>query len=300
MKVLITGSSGFVGSHVIAFLTEKGYECIRLVRRAVRSPNEVFWDPLTGEINLAGIEGLYAVVHLAGEGVATGRWSNNKKERIRLSRVHGTRALTEALARCVQRPRVMFAASAIGYYGDRGDELVTEESTPGRGFLADVCQEWEAASRPAKDAGIRVVLGRIGLVLGREGGALAKMYTPFKLGLGGRLGSGRQYMSWISIDDVVGAIYAAISTAGLAGPVNLVSPQPVTNSEFTRVLGRALRRPTPFPAPAVLLKLLLGEMAEELFLSSTRVKPTRLEQANYTFKHPDLESCLTAQLGGTS
>jgi uncharacterized protein (TIGR01777 family) len=243
------------------------------------------------------LEGLDAVVHLAGENIADGRWTDEKKRRIRESRVQGTRALCEALAQLENKPKVLVCASAIGYYGDRGETLVDENSSAGGGFLSDVCQEWEQATEPARKAGIRVVNLRIGVVLSPKGGALAKMLLPFQMGAGGNLGSGKQYMSFVALDDVVGAIYHALTTESLSGPVNAVAPNPVRNSEFTKALGKVLHRPTIAPVPAFGARLLFGEMADALLLSSTRVAPTRLLESGYKFQCPDIDSALRHVLG---
>jgi uncharacterized protein (TIGR01777 family) len=296
MKVLVTGSSGLIGSAVVENLIAGGHSVIRLVRRAP-GQNEIHWDPAAGTIDAAGLEGLDAVVHLAGENVAQGRWTQEKKKRIRDSRVEGTRILCNALSGLVQPPRVLVAASAIGYYGARGDEVLTEESPPGSGFLSDVCRQWEAATAPAAQRGIRVVNLRIGIVLSSKGGALAKMLLPFKLGVGGRVGSGKQYMSWIALDDVVGAIDHAIANDSLSGPVNAVAPNPVTNYEFTKALGKVLEKPTLFPMPAFAAHLALGEIADELLLASTRVEPRRLLATGYKFLFPELEGALRHLLG---
>ncbi len=293
MKVLITGSSGLIGSALIPFLVEGGHHVTRLVRaRPKPDGDEVRWDPEKGEVDRDGFEGLDAVVHLAGENIAGGRWTVGRKAKIRSSRVEGARLLCEALAGLERPPEVLVSASAIGYYGDRGDEVLTEESPPGAGFLAEVCREWEAASGPADRAGMRVVRLRIGIVLSDRGGALAKMLLPFRLGLGGRIGGGGQYMSWIALDDVVGAIHHAMITEALRGPVNAVGPSPVVNLEFTKTLGRVIRRPTIFPLPAFAARLALGEMADALLLASTRVEPARLVGAGYVFRHPELEAAL--------
>lgn len=265
------------------------------MRGVPAGPDEYRWDPSAGDVEPAALEGLDAVVHLAGETVA-GRWTDDKKERILRSRVDGTRTLSEALAGLERPPRVLVTASAIGYYGDRGDEQLTEESSSGDGFLAEVVREWEAASRPAEEAGIRVVRLRFGIVLSPAGGALETMLTPFRLGVAGKLGSGRQWMSWISIDDVVGAIRHALVADELAGVANTVAPNPVTNAEFTKTLGRVLGRPTLLPVPGAALRLALGEFSQEA-LSSTRVVPRRLLESGYEFRHPDLEQALRHVLG---
>jgi len=248
-------------------------------------------------LDAARLEGLDAVVHLTGENIATGRWTAEKKAKIRDSRVGGTRVLCDSLAGLKQPPKVMVCASATGYYGDRGDELLTEESTSGTGFLAGVCREWEAAAKPAVQKGIRVVHLRFGMVLSGAGGALAKLLPPFRMGLGGVLGTGRQYISWIALDDLLGVIAHALTTEALQGPVNAVTPNPVTNQEFTRTLGWLLSRFTVFPIPAAAARLAFGEMADEVLLASQRVQPTRLLATGYRFRYPDLEGALRHSLG---
>jgi hypothetical protein len=236
-------------------------------------------------------------VHLAGDNIASGRWTAAKKVSIRSSRVQGTTVLCEALAQLVKPPKVLLSASAIGYYGDRGETTLREASPPGTGFLAEVCQAWEAATAPAVQRGIRVVHLRFGIVLSPAGGVLAKLLTPFRLGLGGVVGTGKQYMSWIALDDVLGVIQHALNTETIQGPVNVVAPQPVTNQEFTTTLGKVLRRPTRLPLPAFAAHLLFGEMADALLLASTRVMPARLVASEYTFRHPALEAALQRLLG---
>src|SRR3989338_4623676 len=299
MKVLVTGSTGLVGSALVPFLASGGHEVVRLVRGRLKpGVVEVPWDPQAGTIEAAKLEGLDAVVHLAGERI-TGRWTAAKKARIRSSRVQGTRLLAETLARLGRPPPTLVCASAIGYYGHRGDELLREESPPGAGFLAEVCREWEAAARPAAEKGIRVVQLRIGVVLSAAGGALALMLTPFKLGLGGRVGTGQQYMSWIALDDLAGIIQHALANESLRGPVNAVAPRAITNREFTKTLGRVLGRPTIFPMPAFAARLAFGQMADELLLASARVEPTRLIASGYKFRTPELEAALRHLLGKT-
>jgi uncharacterized protein (TIGR01777 family) len=293
MRILVSGSTGLVGGALVPALTSQGHEVARLVRPSSRAPGggaAVSWDPEAGRIDAAALEGIDAVVHLAGESIAARRWSEAQKARIRDSRVKGPRLRAEALAKLQHRPRVLVSASAIGFYGDRRDEIVREESASGGGFLAEVCRAWEAAARPAEDAGIRVVFLRSGMILSPKGGALAKILTPFKLGAGGPIGNGRQWMSWITVEDEVGAIRHALAQEGLRGPVNCVSPRPVTNHAFTKSLGRALHRPTIFPMPAFAARLAFGEMADELLLSSTRVEPGRLLATGYSFAHPDLDT----------
>src|SRR5688572_2690270 len=284
MKILISGSHGLVGSALAKSLTTHGHEVIRLVRRArtVGAP-EIEWQPDKGLIEREQIEGIDAVVHLAGENIAEGRWTSDKKRAIRDSRVKGTALLSETLATLKQPPAVFVSASAIGYYGNRGDELLPETSTPGNDFLARVCQDWEKATTPASEKGIRTVLTRFGIILAENGGALAKMLTPFQMGIGGRIGNGKQWMSWIALDDVVGAIQWLIKDRFINGPVNFVAPIPVTNTEFTKTLGRVLSRPTLFPIPAFAVRLAFGEMADSLLLASQNVEPVVLKARGFAF-----------------
>lgn len=302
MHVLVSGSTGLVGSRLVSHLRSAGHDVVRLVRPSpgpsrFASERTVTWDPSARSVVAAELAGFDAVIHLAGENIAKGRWTDAKKRRIRDSRVTGTRLLSETLASVDPPPRVVVSASAIGYYGDRGDELLDETSAPGDDFLAEICQEWEAATAPLQEKGIRVVHPRIGVVLSRGGGALARMLLPFRLGLGGRIGSGHQYMSWISLDDLCSVLHRAVNDERLWGPLNAVSPSPVTNREFTRVLARVLSRPALIPVPAAGLRLALGEMADHLLLSSTRVDPAILAKARHEFQHPDLETALRAILG---
>jgi uncharacterized protein (TIGR01777 family) len=293
--VAVSGSHGLVGSALVPFLTTGGHRVVRLVREA--AADAVRWDPATGLQDPAGLVGVDAVVHLAGENIAARRWTDAQKDAIRRSRVEGTRRLCEALAALPRPPRVLVAASATGFYGDRGDERLTEESAAGTGFLAEVCREWEAATEPAERAGIRVVHLRFGMILSPRGGALAKMLVPFKLGAGGPMGSGRQFVSWIAIDDAIGAVLHALVTDDLRGPVNAVAPSPVTNAEFTRRLARVLRRPALVRLPAFAARLAFGEMADALLLASARVVPARLQSAGYRFRFVDLEATLRHLLG---
>jgi uncharacterized protein (TIGR01777 family) len=295
--VAVTGSRGLVGSALVPFLTTGGHRVLRLVREAAAEPDALRWDPAGGIQDPAGLAGVDAVVHLAGENIAARRWTDVQKDAIRRSRVEGTRRLCESLASLPHPPKVLVAASAIGVYGDRGDELLTEESAGGAGFLAEVCREWEAATEPAGRAGIRVVHLRFGMILSPRGGALGKMLTPFRLGAGGRMGSGRQYVSWVAIDDTIGAVLHALVTDDLRGPVNVVAPTPVTNAEFTRTLARVVRRPTLVPLPASVARLAFGEMADALLLASARVMPARLESSGYRFRFVELEAALRHLLG---
>ncbi len=299
MHVAVTGSSGLVGSALLALLSKERHAITRLVRSDPR-PGEVRWDPVSSTFDAEELQEVDAVVHLAGENISGRRWSSAFKEKIRSSRVKGTDLLSRGLANSQSPPKVLVCASAIGFYGNRGDEVMDEAAGQGSGYLADVVGQWEAATRPASDAGIRVVHLRIGVVLSRDGGALQKMLTPFKLGLGGRIGSGAQYVSWISIDDVARAVVHALKTDSISGPVNATSPQPVTNSEFTRALGRVLHRPTFFPVPAIAARLAFGQMADDLLLSSTKVTSERLLASGFEFQHPSLEDCLNCLLDRNS
>ena len=295
MKIAISGSRGFIGSALVKSLRAGGHEVVPMVRASNPVADGVAWSAEAAYVDTVKLDGIDAVVHLAGESIQ-GRWTPKKKARIRESRYQGTRLLAEALTQPAKAPRVFVCASAIGYYGDRGDEVLREESAPGEGFLAEVVREWEAATEPAAKKGIRVVNVRSGLVLGRQGGALAQMLLPFKMGVGGRIGSGKQYMSWIALDDEVGAIGHALQSETLRGPVNFVAPNPVRNAEFTKVLGKVLSRPTIFPVPAFAVKAAFGQMGEELLLYSQRVEPVRLTAAGYKFRYPELEGALQRAL----
>ncbi len=294
MKVLVSGASGLVGTRLTAALETAGHQVIRLVRDKSRAgAGASYWNPATGEVDTAVLGECDAVINLAGESIASGRWTAKKKEQIRDSRVAATTTLAKAMARAPARPRTLINASAVGYYGDRGDELLTEASPPGTGdFLSAVCRDWEAATEGAMMAGVRVVLARFGVILSGAGGALKKMLLPFRLGLGGKIGSGRQTMSWVAIDDVVGATLDCLVNASLQGPVNFVAPQPVTNAEFTKTLGRILARPTIFPMPAFAARAAFGQMADELLLASQRVQPAKLLEFGYPFKYPNLAGAL--------
>jgi uncharacterized protein (TIGR01777 family) len=298
MKVLVSGSRGLIGSALIPFLTARSHTVTRLVRGPAQpGGTEIPWGPTEGKLDPGMLETHDAVVHLAGENLAAGRWTPKRKARFFDSRVKGTRLLAETLAGLAQPPKVMVSASAIGYYGDRDDEVLTEESSLGRGFLADLCREWEAASAPAAEKGIRVVRLRFAIVLSAAGGVLKKMLLPFRFGLGGRLGSGRQYMSWIALDDVLAIILCALTDDSLAGPVNAVAPNVVTNREFTRTLGRVLMRPAIFPVPAFALRTVFGDMADETLLASNRVQPAKLLAHGFAFQYPELEGALRHVLG---
>lgn len=289
MKILVSGSSGLIGSHLVPELRSRGHQVSSLVRRPARNQNEVQWTPEV-QFNTGNPD---AFIHLAGETI-TGRWTGQKKTAILESRTTGTRNLAAAAA--ATGAKVFLAASAVGYYGPRGDEILTESSPSGNDFLSRVAREWEAAADLARQAGVRVINFRIGVVLTPRGGALQQMLTPFRLGLGGRVGSGKQWMSWIALDDVIGAILFGLETESLRGPVNLVAPTPVTNAEFTKALGAALRRPTIVPVPAAAVKMFFGEMGESLLLSGQRVVPNKLQESGYRFVHPELREALQSMV----
>jgi hypothetical protein len=298
--VLVTGASGMVGRVLVRFLEARGLEVRRLVRGDVRGPGEYRWNPVRGELDPAALDGVSAVVHLAGESIADGRWTAARRAAIRDSRVVGTAALVGAIASRRDRPEVLVSASAVGYYGDRGDEPLSEEAGPGSGFLAGVCVDWEREAAEVEQCGVRSVRLRLGVVLGPEGGALARMLPVFKAGAGGRLGSGRQWMSWIAVEDLAAICGEALQRAEWRGAFNAVAPVPVTNAAFTETLARVLGRPAVLAVPAAALKLLFGLMAEEALLASTRAVPARLEAAGFTWRHPDLEAVLRAALGRPS
>jgi uncharacterized protein len=293
-KVLVSGSFGLIGAALCPFLGASGYQVTCLIRGESAGEGQISWDPaqpLAPEL----VSGFDAVVHLAGESIV-GRWTTEKKAAIRNSRVSGTKHLAKALAEAPQPPEVFISASAIGYYGDRGEEILREDSPRGRGFLADVCREWEFATAAASDAGIRSAQTRFGVVLSTGGGALAKMLPPFRLGLGGEMGNGRQWWSWIDLQDVIGAIAHIINNSSLRGAVNVVSPTPVTNAEFTNTLAAVLSRPAIFPMPGFIARLMLGEMADELLLASQRVEPDKLARSGYLFQQSNLRNSLQAIL----
>jgi|ERR1700722_12116372 uncharacterized protein (TIGR01777 family) len=293
-KVLVSGASGLIGSALLRALQSSGYEVTRLVRSAIAGKGDVAWDPAR-PLAPESVSAFDAVVHLAGESIV-GRWTDAKKRRVLESRVQGTRNLAEAVAAAPQRPRVFISASAIGYYGDRGEETLREESSSGNGFLPEVCRQWEAAAQPASAAGIRTAQMRFGVVLSASGGALQKMLPPFRMGVGGNIGSGRQWSSWIDIGDVVAAILHVIKTDTLRGPVNVVGPNPVRNVEFTKTLAAVLSRPAILPLPAFAARLVFGQMADELLLASQRVEPAKLSASGYVFKRPELRAALEAIL----
>jgi hypothetical protein len=298
VDVAISGASGLVGTALSKSLRADGHRVRRLRRGGTTAGDEIGWDPDAGRIDAPALEGVDAVVHLAGVSIGERRWTDAQKQAILDSRVRGTATVAGAIASRERKPRVFVSASAVGVYGNRGDEILTEDSVPGDDFLADVCRAWEDATRPAADAGVRTVCIRSGLVLAAHGGALARMLVPFRLGLGGRIGSGRQWVSWITLDDEVAAIRHAIATASLQGPANLTAPNPVRNAELTRTLGRVLRRPTVLPTPLLPLHLRYGrELVRSLLVHGQRVVPTRLQGSGFAFAHPELEPALRAVLG---
>ncbi len=302
MKILVSGAGGLIGSALLPSLLNDGHAVGRLVRSGPDSDPaspRIYWDPQKNVIDEASMKGFEAVVHLAGENIAASHWDEETRRRIRDSRVHGTRLLSQTLTRLSPPPKVLVCASATGYYGSRGAEILTEDCPAGTGFLPEVCREWEAAADPAREKGIRVVHARFGMVLCSRGGALTKMLTPFKLGLGGRIGRGDQFMSWVAIDDAVRAIRFLLDSDALSGAVNAVSPNPVQNAEFTRALGRVLFRPTIAVLPAFAARMLFGPMADELLLASCRAIPRRLLDARFTFQLPEIEPALRHSIRGS-
>lgn len=292
MNILISGSSGLIGGRLQRLLRASGHRVTRLVRREPQSADERRWDPAAGTMDATALQDVDAVVNLAGDNIGKGRWTDAKKKRILESRVQTTGLLADKIAKADRKPECFISASAIGFYGHRGDEELTESSEPGRGFLVDVCRAWEDATAAASRAGVRVVNPRFGMVLAGDDGALTKMLLPFKLGVGGVMGSGKQYWSWLSADEAARVILFCITHRELSGPVNAVSPHPVTNAEFTKALAKVLHRPAFFPMPAFAARLMLGEMADNLILASARVLPRKLESAGYDFLHPEISSCL--------
>jgi uncharacterized protein (TIGR01777 family) len=295
MRLLVSGASGLIGSALTKAASSAGHAVTPLTRK--RTPGAIEWNPSAGVLDATAIEGFDAVVHLAGENIAAARWTAAQKKRILDSRVKGTRLLATTLAQLQRPPAVLVSASAVGFYGDAGDRVLREDSPPGSDFLATVCREWEQATEPASKAGIRVVNLRSGMVLAKEGGALAKMLFPFKMGVGGKIGSGKQYMSWIDLEDEAGVILHCIQKDSIRGPVNSVGPLPVTNSEFTKTLGRVLSRPTLFPLPAFMARVIFGELADGLLLSSQRAEPSKLSKAGFNFRYRNLEDSLRHVLG---
>lgn len=294
MKILVSGSHGLVGRALIKELSSKGHDVARLVREVPPSNSpDVEWHPDREMIASGQMVSLDAVVHLAGESIASGQWTEEKKRRIRESRVIGTQLLSKTLAGLSRPPRVFISASAIGFYGNRGDELLTEESAPGDDFLARVCVDWERSTAAAEEKGIRVVKPRFGIILAKEGGALAKMLPPFRMGIGGKIGSGRQWMSWIALDDVVKGLDYLLLQESISGPVNFVAPNPVTNATFAGALGRVLGRPTFLPVPSFGARLAFGEMADALLLASQKVQPKRLNDSGFSFQYPNLADALS-------
>ena len=296
MRIAITGASGLIGKRLCNLLSGQGHEVFKLTRHKSNDAHEIYWDPMAGTLDPAALEGMDAVVHLAGESVGQ-VWTKEIKQRIQESRQKGTTLIAKTIANLQKKPSVFVCASAIGYYGDRGTESLNESSSMGQGFLAGVCRDWEAATQAATNAGIRTVNLRFGVVLSPEGGALKQMLPPFQMGAGGNLGNGRQYFSWISLSDAANIIYFSIQTPSLQGPVNVVSPNPVTNAEFTKALGKVLGRPTIFPVPAMAAKMIFGEMAEEMLLGGAKIFPQKLQQTGYSFQFPDIESALRNELG---
>jgi uncharacterized protein (TIGR01777 family) len=292
MNILVTGSTGLIGSELCSFLSAERHHVLRMVRKARTGADEVSWDPSSGKLDSGALEGIDTVIHLAGENIAGGRWTAKRKRRIRESRINGTRLLAQSLAHLSNPPKILISVSAVGYYGDRGEEQLVEESSPGTGFLPDLCREWEEATEPASRKGIRVVIPRLGTVLSPKGGALALMLPIFRLGIGGRIGSGRQYMSWIAMDDLIGVFHHAIRCESLQGPVNAVSPNPVTNLIFSKTLGHVLSRPVLFALPSLAARVVFGEMADEALLASAKVSAARLKDSGYQFRFPGLEDAL--------
>jgi uncharacterized protein len=296
MKIAIAGASGLVGSALIPVLTAEDVAITRLVRHAPKT-GEIEWHPNQDQVSTQNLEDFDVIINLAGENLASGRWTDEHKRKIRDSRVSGTHLLSEAIAKMLVKPRVFVCASATGIYGDRDDEVLDEQSESGGGFLAGVCREWEKACEPATKAGVRVVNLRFGPILAREGGMLSKLLTPFKMGMGGKVGTGKQYISWVALEDAVNAIKLAINDQSMQGPVNVVSPNPVTNEEFTKTLGHVLNRPTALAMPAFAARLAFGEMADEMLLVSQRVLPKKLVGAGFQFHYPELEAAMKRYVG---
>jgi uncharacterized protein (TIGR01777 family) len=298
MKILVSGATGLVGNALTAALIKQGHELFSLVRRTpAPDGREIEWHPNKGLIDAEKLESFGVVIHLAGESIASGRWTDEKKKSIRDSRVKGTTLLSEALSKLSKPPDTFISASAIGFYGSRGEELLTEQSAPGNDFLADVCVDWEDSIAAVKASGSRTILARFGIILDKEGGALEKMLTPFRMGIGGKVGDGQQWMSWIALDDVIQGLLFLIENKSIDGPVNFVAPRPVRNVEFTKTLGSVLSRPTIFPVPAFAARLAFGEMADGLLLSSAKVEPKKLLECGFKFSYPTLKPALEEILG---
>jgi uncharacterized protein (TIGR01777 family) len=297
MKIIISGASGFVGKRLVAFLKEWGYHPYILVRdKSLSGPHAIYWNPRDREIDASRLENFDAVINLSGENIASSRWTNKQKQTLRASRIKTTQLLSKTLAGLKYPPQILINASAVGYYGSHGDDILDEKAVPASDFLGQLCQDWESATVAAVRKGIRVVYARFGVILDPSGGALRKMLLPFKLGLGGVIGSGKQYMPWITLDDSIHALHHILKTSNLHGPVNIVAPNPVTNQDYTKALGRCLRRPTIFPLPAFIARFILGEMADALLLSSQRVQPQVLLDSDFSFQHPKIEDALSAIL----
>jgi len=298
MRILVSGGSGLIGTHLVRKLRQDGHTVGRLIRPGGQlATGDGRWDPMAASIDASAMEGTDAFVHLSGASIGDGRWTAERKAILRSSRVGSTRVIVDAVTRLSQKPKVFVCASAIGYYGDRGDEILTEASEPGTDFLALLARDWEAEAVRAEHGGIRTVRLRFGLILSADGGALPRMLLPFKLGAGGRFGSGRQWMSWIAVEDAIEAARLAIANETVSGPLNVVGPEPVRNADFAQVLARTLHRPAIFPAPAFALRVALGEMADPLLLSSQRVRPAKLQAAKFVFRFSDLPTALTSVLG---
>lgn len=296
-RILLAGASGLIGNALVPFLQTQGHSVVRLVRRPSSRTDEIVWNPAKGDLDAATLEGFDAIINLSGENVGAGRWTADRRDAIMRSRVDATRTLVHAIQGLQRKPAVFVSASAVGVYGNRGDEIVTEHSQPGAGFLSEVCQAWETTARAADGIGVRTALMRLGVVLTPAGGALGKLHSIFNAGLGGRVGNGCQWMSWTSIDDVVGALYHALLDERCDGPFNVVAPNPITNAEFAQSLARIMHRPAMFPVPAPALRLVFGEMADATLLASTRAAPERLLETGYRFRHSTLESALRHVLG---
>lgn len=291
MKVLVSGSSGFIGSALIPYLQDKGFDVSRLIRKKIQSQIDIFWDPENGILERESVEGFDVIINLCGENIV-GRWTQKKKNRIKTSRVNTASLISKTISELTNPPKLFISASAVGFYGNRGDEVLNEKSAIGKGFLAEVSNEWETAAKVNVNSGTRVVLLRSGLVLGKSGGALKQMLTPFKLGLGGMLGDGKQYWSWIALDDTLGSIFHIVNTDSIQGPVNIVAPDPVTNKEFVHILSEVLKRPALFHMPCFIVRSIFGEMADDGLLSSTRVYPAKLTESGYKFNYHDLKKAL--------